>query len=73
MEVALLQIEAVRLSVNIVEVEVVAHRVMVLATNTIHTVIMKTSVHLVMEVNVALTVEELVDRDRGKAQTIRIL
>ncbi len=65
MEVALLQIEAVRLSVNIVEVEVVAHRVMVLATNTIHTVIMKTSVHLVMEVNVALTVEELVDRDRG--------
>ena len=73
MEVALLQIEEVRLSVNIVEVEVVVHRVMVLATNTIHTVIMKTSVHHVMEVNVALTVEELVDRDRGKAQTIRIL
>ena len=65
MEVALLQIEEVRLSVNIVEVEVVVHRVMVLATNTIHTVIMKTSVHLVMEVNVALTAEELVDRDRG--------
>ena len=64
-EVALLQIEEVRLSVNIVEVEVVVHRVMVLATNTIHTVIMKTSVHLVMEVNVALTAEELVDRDRG--------
>ena len=61
---ALLQVEVVRQSVNIAVVEVDAVHVMVLVTNIIHTVIMKILVHPVMEVDVALTAEELADKDK---------
>lgn len=63
-ETALLQVEVVRQPVNIAGVEVDADHVMVLVTNIIHTVIMKIPVPPVMEVDDALTAEDLVDKDK---------
>lgn len=60
----ILQVEVVRQSVNIAVVAVDVNRVMVQVTNIIHTVIMKILVHPVMEVDVALTAEELADKDK---------